>query len=226
MAIWIYSAEAFPGTNGRNAEYIQVLGHTIVVPARQWVKLQTRYERPYWTDYRHRGEGSTNKAVGHASREVFVNDEVAAEIVARYGFRGVVMSEDDPAVKTLKCEKLVATAETQNHKWREHIIARFENERKQRSLTGHGRLEPTPYELECYRECGLPEPGSIDEIKAEKGISAKEAAVLSPEILVLIQEALETRARKAAEAAAMPLTPPVAMTEAQLEEATRPAVSA
>ncbi len=223
MAIYIYSAESFPGPTTPN-EYCQVLGHQILLEAGKWIKLPTRFERPYWTDFRHRGESVTNKAVGYAQRDVHVNDEVATEIIMRFGFRGVVMTENDPEGHRYKAIELEKQAIAQNHKWREHIVARFENERKMRNLTGHGRLEPTPYELECYRVLGLPEPGSIDEIKAEKGLSqpAAQAAVLTPEMMDLIQEGLQARAERNAtvSATAVPLVTDTTQADAPTQTST------
>lgn len=232
MPIYIYSAEAFPGPNNK-FEYVQVLGHQIILEAGRWTKLPTRFERPYWTDFKHRGEFSTNKAVSYAQRDVHVNDEVAAEIILRYGFRGVTQMDEDPETHRIPASKLEAAAIAQNRKWREHIISRFENERKMRHMTGHGRLEPTSYELECYSVLGLPEPGSLDEIRAEKGLDKPVApAALTPELMDLIQEAMEARAAKkaaelansqamAAGAISSPVAPAI-MTEAELEQATRP----
>lgn len=193
MAIWIFSVDGFPGSreSGRHTEYCEVLGTQVIFPPGEWVRLKQKYERPYWTDFKHRGEGTTNQAVAHARKDIFTGDEIAVAIVKKYGAYGVVSLEDDPETHPRLRQEKEDEAKVQANRYHEYIVSRFEDERKARQLTGRGRLEPTAWELTCYRLLGLPQPGSLEAVKAERNPEVK--VELPPEIADLVAEGLAAR---------------------------------
>lgn len=198
MANWIYSIESFP-SDARKGDYVQVTGIQVIIPAGTWMKLEPKYERYWWTDFRHRGAGSTNEAKSRARKDVYSSDDIADSIMAKYNGFGIVRMDEDPTTHAHKREKLEAEAKVANDRYRSYVVARFEDERKTRQLTGRGRMEPTAYELECYRVLGMPEPGTLEGIKAERGTTEVKFE-LPPEVAELVAEGLAAR-RKAAEPA-------------------------
>lgn len=197
MATWIYSVEGFPGSreSGRHTEYCEVLGHQINLPAGEWIKLKSHYDRPYWTDFRHRAAGTTNQAVAWAKKDIVQEEDVARALIEKYSGFGVVAMEDDPVTHPDKARRVVEAAKEQNRKCREHAVASYEEERKMRQLTGRGRLAPTAYERYCYQSLGLPEPGTLDAIKAERGTTEVKVE-LPPEVAELVAEGLAARRAK------------------------------
>jgi hypothetical protein len=170
MAVYIYSVESFPGTdaNGRKADFLQALGHQIILHGGHWTKLAPKYEWPYFTDFQQRGSGPTNKAIAWASKVVTLPEEIAERLTVQHGHRGIVYLQSDPEDNPKRTRDIEAKAKEANTRWREFVIEQYENNRKLRQLTGTGRIVPSLYELECYEVLGLARPGSIDEIKAAK----------------------------------------------------------
>lgn len=210
MAIWIYSVEGFPGTreSGRHTEYCEMYGLTIILKPKEWTKLdgnedglfKGKYVRYFWKDSIQRGPKSTNDARPTAVREVFLAEELADAIIMKYGGIGLAKLDCStpysPENKSTAMQ-LESQALEQNKRYRASIVARFNDERKARQLTGRGRLEPSAYELDCHRVLGLPVPGTLDEIKAERGTTEVKVE-LPPELIDLIHDGISSR-RAAAE---------------------------
>ncbi len=202
MSTWIYTVESFPGEpgSGRHTDYAQMWGFQINLEAGCWTRLDDTYDRPYWTDFKHRGEKSTKDAELYAAHEIHTGKALGAMLVLKYGGFGVVsiVSEDHPYESKKKGEALALEekAKQLHHRYQEGVVARFEDERKTRQLTGRGRLDPSEYERKCYRDLGLPEPGTLDAIKAEKAPAAVELK-LPPEIADLVAEGLAARRARA-----------------------------
>lgn len=158
MAMYLWSEEQFPGStaSGRKHEYLQVLGGIIVlVPAAQrWVKLDARYQTP-------RRHDDWKDLQGHV--ETHAADEVAEAVVNTYGFRGIVVTEEEPG--TEKSKALIAQAKATNLKWRQSVVEDFMSQRKAAELGRPGRLAPTAYEEECFTVLGIQIPSTVESMR-------------------------------------------------------------
>jgi len=176
MAWFVYSPEAFPGTheNGRKYEYVQVLGHQVILKENTWTKLEGRFTKRRFDSYL--------DETGH--EDVFLADEIAEAISRKYGFRGVMVTEALPGSDT--CKALEAESKERNLTLRRAIILEFEQNRYHAQMTGFGRLTPTLFEVECYKLLGqnIPSAGFANE---NKPISV----TMPPELTELLKKLTE-----------------------------------
>ena len=210
MSVWLYSVMGFPGKaeEGRVGEQCQYFGISLELKPRVWTKLEHKYDRPWFKDYVQRGGSALPLAIARrAEHEIHVDTDLADMIVLKYGGCGLVrMDVDDPMSKDHYATrtKLEAEAEAAYHRYFEYVVARFEDERKMRQLSKQGRMEPTVFERHCYKTLGLPEPGTLDALKAERSPEVK--VELPPEIYDLIREGLAARRTAVPEAVVSPKT--------------------
>ncbi len=117
-----------------------------------------------------------------------------------YGGAGVVSMEEDPFKHPVAREQQETEAKQINRRYREGVVARYEDERKSRQFTGRGRLQPTAFALDCYRALGIPEPGTLEGIKAERGTTEVKFE-LPPEVADPVANGLAARRAKVEPAA-------------------------
>lgn len=159
MAYWLYSIEAFPAPwqPGRVPEFIQVDGIQLPpLEAKTWFKLPEKSSRKLYADYQDR--------IG--SDHIVFDWQMADFINAHWAKRGVVVVHERE--KDANQENIETDAAKANVEFRRGVIEQFEFQLKERQVTGYGRNQPTPYELECYELIGLPKPYSIEAYRAER----------------------------------------------------------
>ncbi len=203
MSVWIYSIESWPGTveHGRNAEYIQVLGHQIgPVFEREWFQLKNRYGQPYHRDY--------IDAAGplhfnwHTAEEIVTgqidtvdpkgNPIVAQEmgILQKYGHLGVVtlrssdgafLNADREGNDVLK-RRMEKQAEASHQRWMKEVTEVFMAIRREKISGGIGRLLPTRFERYCFETLAIPVPDTVEEIR-EKHAPVNVTVQVTPQMI-------------------------------------------
>lgn len=164
MAYFIYSPESLPdpdlmGKPGYtpDAEYIGHGGFRMgVLPAKTWVELPTRtftLRHHDWTD-----------RAGH--KEAIYMEDIAPAIRSKTEARGVVLLDHEPTPEEKK--KLEKNAEELNLVFRMKQVEWFENQVREKEVTGFGRTMPTPYENQCYDLLGLTKPYSVEAMRAQR----------------------------------------------------------
>ena len=156
MAYYIWSEEQFPGSaaSGRQHEYAQVIGLTILIPEKHWLKLESRY-----TEGRRHDDWQDRQ--GHAG--VHVAEDVAAALEEKYGFRGLISTEEEPG--TTQARALQATAKQRNEVWRRTVVEDFLAQRRAAEVGRPGRLLPNAYETECFTVLGITIPNTVDAMR-------------------------------------------------------------
>lgn len=190
MAWFIYSPEALPnpkfmGKPGYtpDGEYIRYNGVTLpILPEKTWMELPayipTLHHRD-WTDKQ-----------GHAER-VYI-EQFKPVVNGRFAERGVIMLDHEPT--DAEKSKLEPVALELNLKWRKQCVQWYEDQVREKEITGHGRTKPTPYEDECYEILNLSKPYSVEAFKAQRR-PGEEAA---ERIATAIAEALKDSRKQAA----------------------------
>lgn len=164
MSYFIYSTEALPnpkllGKPGYNpdGEYIRYNALTLPpIPEKAWMKLPdelTTRIKAHWVD-----------KVG-TERDVVIS-RFAGVIRGRFAERGVIFLDHEPTEAEKK--RLEPLSLQLNDEWRKRCIDQYEQQVRDRQVTGHGRTQPTPYEDECYEILGLPKPYSVEAFKAQR----------------------------------------------------------
>lgn len=163
MSYWIYSSEALPnpkliGKPGYtpDSEYIRFHGvHLGVIPEKQWMELpeslQTTRKRS-WRD---------------APEPIEVPIRQFRPIVnSQFGARGVILLDHEP--NAVEKKELEAKSLAANLAHRMTVVEWYENQVREKEVTGQGRSKPTPYEDECYGILGLTKPYSVEAMRAQR----------------------------------------------------------
>jgi len=161
---FIYSHESLPdpelmGIPGYtpDSEYIKHGGFSVgLLPGGMWTSLPARtmtIRHHDWTD-----------RAGH--KEYIYMEDIAAAIRTRFEKRGVVLLDHEPTKdeqKTIaeRCEKLSLAFRMSQVEW-------YENQVREKEVTGQGRTKPTPYEDKCYTVLGLTKPYSVEAMRAQR----------------------------------------------------------
>jgi hypothetical protein len=161
---YIYSHESLPdpdlmGVPGYtpDGEYIKHGGFSVgMMPEKAWMALPSRIPtiRHYdWTD-----------RAGH--KEFIYMEDIAPAIRTKFGKRGVVLLDHEPSEAEKKavsadCEKLSLAFRMSQVEW-------YENQVREKEVTGTGRTKPTPYEDKCYSILGLTKPYSVEALRAQR----------------------------------------------------------
>lgn len=160
---WIYSSEALPnpaliGKPGYTPdnEYIQHGGFRTTLPAKTWVPIESRMKT-----IRHRDWLDRKGTV-----EMIYMEELAPSIKTKYEKRGVILLDHEPsaAEKKVMEEKSLQLLQA----WWMECVENYENQVREKEVTGHGRTKPTPYEDMCYTELGLTKPYSVEAMRAQR----------------------------------------------------------
>jgi hypothetical protein len=164
MAYFIYSSETLPnpklmGKPGYtpDAERIAHAGFSIgQLDAGKWTALpnyiKTLHHRD-WLDKR-----------GTEGR-VYM-DDVAKAIKSKFEGRGVMILDHEPTDEEKK--EVERRSQELNLAWRMQCVEWYENQVREKEVTGKGRTSPTPYEDECYTILKLTKPYSVEAMRAQR----------------------------------------------------------
>lgn len=161
MSYWMYSVESFPhdkllGKPGYTPEYAAHAGIQLTVEGGKWVELPNR-----WTNVTHKDWMDRR-----GTREHILAEDIAKPISSRFANRGFVILDHEPSNEERKrIEKEAAEA---NVAYRMKAVEWYENQVREKEVTGHGRTNPTPYEDECYTVLGLTKPYSVEAMRAQR----------------------------------------------------------
>jgi hypothetical protein len=165
MPNWfIYSHESLPdpdlmGTPGYtpDSEYIKHGGFSVgMLKGGEWMALPARIPtiRHYdWTD-----------KAGH--KEFIYMEDIAAPIRTKFDKRGVVLLDHEPSKEEQK--EIAARSEKLSLAFRMSQVEWYENQVREKEVTGQGRTKPTPYEDKCYTILGLTKPYSVEAMRAQR----------------------------------------------------------
>jgi hypothetical protein len=168
MAQWLYSSEALPnpdliGKPGYTPEIPMFNGISIIIPAKEWTRLPE-----HWPMYHHRDWMDKHPR----TERVYADDVVKG--LKYLQVRGVIFLDHEPT-HTERAE-LPKLSEDLNLKFRMEQIKLYEDQVREKEVTGHGRTKPTPYEDECYTLLGISKPYSPEALRSSRqpGIEAAE----------------------------------------------------
>jgi hypothetical protein len=161
---YIYSSESLPnpalmGKPGYtpDGEYIQHGGFRIgLLPAGEWMVLPTRVPNIRHRDWLDRA----------GTKEMIYLEDIAPAIRTKTEMRGVILIDHEPAPEEKKA--LEKKSKDLNLAWRMKCVEWYENQVREKEVTGHGRTTPTPYEDECYTILGLTKPYSVEAMRAQR----------------------------------------------------------
>lgn len=177
---WIYSTEALPnpammGKPGYtpDQEFIRWGGATLPpIPAKKWTRLPDSFSMLIHRDWRDKS--------GY-EYEIPVQKFKPVVISGRFAERGVIWL-DDPLPKDATLRELEAISERLNLKWRMSCIQNYEDQVREKEVTGHGRTKPTPYEDECFDVLKMKKPYSVDALQAQRDPGAAAAQMIADAI--------------------------------------------
>jgi hypothetical protein len=161
MSTWVYSTEAFPhdkltGKPGYTPEIPMYLGITLPLQAKTWTVLPTRYPTLTHRDWTDRS----------GTRGFIYTEEVIKGLKPQYEKRGVIFLDHEPTPS--EKEMLPKVSEEVNMTFRSDVIRNFEQQIREKEVTGHGRTKPTPYEDECYDLLGMHKPYSPEALRSAR----------------------------------------------------------
>lgn len=164
MPYWIYSSEPLPNPElmGKigytpDSEYLRHGGFCLSqLPAETWVQLpnvtKTIRHRD-WLDKR-------------GTEERIYMDDVVGPLRTKFGKRGVVICDHEPSAEEKK--KLQQESLDHYNAWLMECVENYENQVREKEVTGHGRTKPTPYEDMCYSILCLTKPYSVEAMRAQR----------------------------------------------------------
>lgn len=200
MAYYIYSTEALPnpemmGKAGYtpDSEYVRWGGVCLPpIPKKKWMQLDDSYPTLMHRDWRDR-----------AGTEVDIPIRRFKGIIDhRFASRGVIFIDHEPS--PVEKEILEKKSEELNMAFRMECIRFYEDQVREKEVTGHGRTKPTPYEDECYDMLGMKKPYDPKTIQALRDPGATAAK----EIAEAIKQGQAATSKAVAEAIAEVLTRP------------------
>jgi hypothetical protein len=178
MPHFIYSSEALPnekmiGKPGYTPdnECIKWAGLTLpVIQAGKWQEMPETLHTLRRGDWRDR-QGQPVEV--HIRRFKGIID-------ANFAKRGVVFIDHEPSAT--EKEKLEAVSKDLNLQWRRSVIQEYEDQVREKEVTGHGRTKPTPYEDECYEVLNMKKPYSVDALQSQRDPGQKAAQQIADAI--------------------------------------------
>lgn len=164
MPYFIYSHEALPNPDmmGKpgytpDQEFIRWGGLTLPpVPKQKWTKLPDSLNTIRRSDWRDR-QGTLIEI--HISK-------FAGIVNANFAKRGVIFMDHEPTAE--ERARLESLSEDLNKTWRKECIQLYEDQVREKEVTGHGRTKPTPYEDECYSILNMTKPYSPEHFQAQR----------------------------------------------------------
>lgn len=161
MSYWLYSVESFPhqtliGKAGYTPEYVNHAGIQLTVEAEKWQELPTRWRQVMHRDWMDK----------RGTAENIMTEDMVKAINSRFSGRGLTILDHEPSATEKK--KLETEAADANLAHRMRVIEQYEDQVREREVTGHGRTKPTPYEDECYTILGITKPYSVEAMRAQR----------------------------------------------------------
>jgi hypothetical protein len=164
MSYYIYSHEPLPNPDlmGKagytpDSERIAHGGFSIsYLPPNTWVKLPERehtIRHRDWLDKK-------------GTRETIYIEDLIPALRTKTEARGVIILDHEPTEEEKK-KYGQQSAET-NEAFRMKCVEWYENQVREKEVTGHGRTTPTPYENMCYETLGLTKPYSVEAMRAQR----------------------------------------------------------
>jgi hypothetical protein len=145
------------GKAGYTPEYVAHAGVQLgPIDEKKWVELPTS-----WTNVTHR-DWMDRKG----TRERILAEDIIKTITNRFAGRGLVILDHEPSAK--EREKIEKDAADANVAFRMKAVEWYENQVREKEVTGYGRTTPTPYEDECYTMLGLTKPYSVEAMRAQR----------------------------------------------------------
>jgi hypothetical protein len=160
--IYVYSHESIPsdklmGKPSYTPEWLQAWGVTLPqLKAGEWMELPDNYYWKYKKDW-------VNK---QGTREHIAGTDVVEKLKGRFDKRGVIFLDykpDDIQKKVFELKSKEA-----NLAFRMTCVENYENQVREKEVTGHGRTQPTAYEDECYSILGITKPYSVEALRAQR----------------------------------------------------------
>lgn len=193
---WIYSSEALPnpammGKPGYtpDQEFIRWGGAQLPpIPAKKWTRLPDSFSMLIHRDWRDKTGFEYDISV-QKFKPIVTN--------GRFAERGVIWL-DDPLPKDATLKELEAISERLNLKWRKQCIQMYEDQVREKEVTGHGRTRPTPYEDECFDMLNMKKPYSVDAMQAQRDPGAAAATMIAEAIRSALAREREPEGAKVA----------------------------
>jgi hypothetical protein len=159
MPYWLYSSEGLPDLDlmkkpGYTPEYMQHHGVQVVMPEREWIKLNDNH---YILKHRDRSDKA-------GYREHIAGEDIVNGLRKRFETRGVIFLDHEPSAT--EKEALAKVSEEINLKFRTDAVDFYEQQRHEKEVSGQGRSRPTPYEDKSYELLKLNKPYSVEAFKA------------------------------------------------------------
>jgi hypothetical protein len=178
VSYWIFSSEALPNPEmlGRpgytpDSEYIRFGGIALPnIPKNKWMELPdsfTTIRRQDWKDK-------------HGQEVDIPVRKFKGVIDGRFAERGVVFLDHEPT--DYEKQVLKKASEELNMAWRRQCIQWYEDQVREKEVTGHGRTKPTPYEDECYEVMGMEKPYSVEAMRAQRNPGQEAATKIAEAI--------------------------------------------
>jgi hypothetical protein len=162
VSYWLYSAESFPnidmmGRPGYTPEYVGHAGIQLApVEKEKWTQLPSN-----WTNVKHRDWMDKR-----GTPERVLAEDLVKAILARFGERGLTILDHEPT--STEKESVAKKMADANIAHRMRAVEWYENQVREKEVTGTGRTKPTPYEDECYTMLGLTKPYSVEAMRAQR----------------------------------------------------------
>src|SRR5271154_3586220 len=164
LMYYFYSHEPLPNPDllGKpgytpDGEYIKHGGFVIpFLPANTWTPVKDLHyivRHRDWTDRK-------------GTRETIHMEEIVPALREKFSKRGVVFLDHEPteAEKMKIGEECAKTQEA----FMMSQVEWYENQVREKEVTGHGRTRPTPYEDMCYERLKLTKPYSVEAMRAQR----------------------------------------------------------
>lgn len=198
MTWYVYSHEALPnpkymGKPGYTPDndYIRYNGVCLpALPEKTWVELPDYFTVKRFESWRDRQGRTEEIRVDKFKNVVERLDD------GRFHKRGVAIVDHKPSDYDQHVIEKECAA--RNLEFRKGIVEQFEENLRNRQITGVGRSKPTPYEDECFDVLDIPKPYSVEAMKAQRQPGREAAKEFGKEIVKAFQKLQEESARAAA----------------------------
>jgi len=161
MSYWVYSEEGLPnpqlaGKPSYTPEYMQAAGVQIIVPERTWFKIPDNFYNVSHRDWTDRQGHRTHVAA----------EDLIKIFEKRFSERGVIFLDHEPSDTERRVYEM--KSRDANTAFRMTQVEWYENQVREREVTGQGRTKPTAYEDQCYTTLGLTKPYSVEAMRAQR----------------------------------------------------------
>jgi hypothetical protein len=161
---YFYSTEPLPnpdmmGMPGYtpDSEYIKHGGFVLAsLPAQEWTPVKDLHRT-----IRHRDWTDRKGTV-----ETIHMEDIVPALRNQWTKRGVVILDHEPTDKEKRVMELKSEEAQQAFMMTQ--VEWYENQVREKEVTGHGRTKPTPYEDMCYERLKLTKPYSVEAMRAQR----------------------------------------------------------